>query len=92
MPQNTDMLVVHYPRGATAMVWLDPVSGEIATNHAGLQAMLRDGVRDWEGHVVHSHDGQMFLSAAYDFLFLSGYPVHWMKVVAVRGVRRTYRV
>jgi hypothetical protein len=37
------MLVVQYPRGAAAIVWLDPTTGAITTNHAGLQAMLRAG-------------------------------------------------
>jgi hypothetical protein len=86
------MLVVQYPRGAAAIVWLDPTTGAITTNHAGLQAMLRAGVRNWEGHVVHPHEGPKFLSAVYDYLFPSGYPVYWKRMGAMRGVQNTYRV
>ena len=53
----------------------DPASGSIATTHAGLQARLRRGVKDWEGQVVFPEDGRALLSALYDSLFLNGYPV-----------------
>lgn len=92
MSQNTDILVVQYPRGTTALVWSDQATGMIATSHAGLQNVLRRGVRDWEGHLVCPHDGRIFLSAVYDHFFLSGYSVHWLSVSGLMSVRKTYRV
>ena len=49
MKRETDVLVVQYPRGCTAIVWFDPVAGSITTSHAGLRATLRRGVQSWEG-------------------------------------------
>lgn len=92
MSVHADIVVVHYPRGVTALVWFDLATGAIATSHAGLQRVLRRGVRDWEGHLVCPHDGPIFLSAVHDYFFLSGYPVHWLSVSGLKGVRNTYRV
>ncbi|MCX5720409.1 MAG: hypothetical protein NT179_00045 [Nitrospirae bacterium] len=92
MKRETDVLVVQYPRGYTAIVWFDPVAGSIATSHAGLRATLRRGVRSWEGSPVSPHDGHTFLAAVYDHLFLNGYAVQWMKVTAVLAVENSYRV
>lgn len=71
------LMVVSLPRGAVAAVWIDPVTGVIASNHQGLQTLFRSGVRDFSGHVLFPSDGQQFLSALYDHLFLSGYAVRW---------------
>ena len=92
MKRETDALLVQYPRGCTAIVWLDPVAGSITTSHAGLCATLRRGVRSWEGCLILPHDGQAFLAAVYDHLFLNGYAVQWMKVKAVLEVGNSYRV
>ncbi len=92
MKRETDVLVVQYPGGCTALVWFDPVAGSITTSHAGLRATLRRGVQSWEGNPVSSHDGQAFLAAVYDQLFLNGYAVQWMKVTAVLEVENSYRV
>lgn len=92
MSRHTDILVVQYPRGATALVWADHATGVIATSHAGLQTLLRRGIRDWEGHLICSHEGRSFLSAVYDHFFLSGYSVHWLSVSGLMPVRKTYRV
>lgn len=92
MSQQTDILIVQYPRGATALVWSDHATGAVATSHPGLQNVLRRGVRNWEGHLVCPRDGQIFLSAVYDHFFLSGYPVHWLSVSALMPLRKSYRV
>ena len=92
MSEHSDMVAVHYPRGATALVWLDLVTGTIATSHAGLRDTLRKGIRNWEGHVVYPHDGPIFLSAVYDHFFLSGYPIQWLSVSGLKDVRDAYRV
>lgn len=92
MSQHIDVLVVQYPRGATAMVWCDQAIGSIVTSHAGLRDALRRGIRDWEGHLVCPHDGPIFLSAVYDHFFLNGYSVHWLKLSCPTGVQNPYRV
>lgn len=92
MKRETDVLVVQYPRGCTAIVWFDPVAGSITTSHAGLRATLRRGVRSWEGYLVLPHDGHAFLAAVYDHLFLNGYAVRWTKVTSVQEVEHRYRV
>jgi hypothetical protein len=92
MKREADVLVVQYPRGCTAIVWFDPVAGSITTSHAGLRATLRRGVQSWEGRPVSPQDGHAFLAAVYDYLFLNGYAVQWMKVTAVLEVENSYRV
>jgi hypothetical protein len=92
MSFHADILVVQYPRGVTALVWYDLATGAIATSHAGLLNVLRRGVRDWEGQLVCPHEGRIFLSAVHDHFFLSGYPVQWLSVSGLKGVRNTYRV
>jgi hypothetical protein len=92
MAKRMDIVIMQHPSGTTALVWFNPASGSIATTHAGLQARLRRGVKDWEGQVVFPEDGQVFLSAVYDHLFLNGYSVRWVKVVSLRKVRTIYRV
>ena len=92
MSEHADIVVVNYPRGVTALVWFDLATGAIATSHAGLRDTLRRGVRDWEGRLVRPRDGRVFLSAAYDHFFLSGYSVHWLSVSGLKEVRNTYRV
>ena len=92
MSEHADIVVVHYPRGATALVWFDLATGAIATSHAGLQATLRRGVRDWEGRLVCPREGQIFLSAVYDHFFLSGYSVHWLSISGLKEVQNAYRV
>jgi hypothetical protein len=92
MSEHADIVVVHYPRGVTALVWFDLATGALATSHAGLRDTLRRGVKGWEGHILHPHDGRRFLSAVYDHFFLSGYPVYWLSVSGLKEVRTTYRV
>lgn len=92
MTKRIDVLAIQYPRGATALVWLDPSTDAIATTHPGLRTTLRRGVKDWEGRLVSPDGGRVFLSALYDHLFLNGYPVRWLKVVAMRKVHNIYRV
>ena len=92
MSEHADIVVVHYPRGATALVWFDLATGAIATSHAGLRDTLRRGCRNWAGDRVYPQDGHIFLSAVYDHFFLSGYGVHWLSLSGLKDVRRTYRV
>jgi hypothetical protein len=92
MPEHADIVAVQYPRGVTALVWLDLSTGAIATTHAGLRHTLRRGLRNWAGHVVSPQDGHAFLSAVYDHCFLSGYRVHWLSVSGLNGIQYTYRV
>lgn len=92
MSEHADFVAVQYPRGATALVWFDLATGTVATSHAGLQVTLRQGVKDWAGHVVHPHEGPVFLSAVYDHFFLNRYPVHWLRVSGLKRVQNTYRV
>jgi hypothetical protein len=92
MSEHADIVAIHYPRGVTALVWLDLATGTIATSHAGLRTTLRQGVRDWNGRQVFPHDSRVFLSAVYDHFFLSGYSVHWLSVSGLQEVRNTYRI
>lgn len=72
MSEHADFVVVQYPRGAKAVVWFDLVTGEVATNHAGLREVLRRGIKGRDGRMVYAGDGARFLSAVYDHFFLSG--------------------
>lgn len=92
MSGHADVVAVQYPRGTTALVWMDLSNGEVATSHAGLQVTLRRGVKDWTGHTVLPREGRVFLSAVYDRFFLSGYPVQWLSASGLKGVQNTYRV
>jgi hypothetical protein len=92
MSGPADIVVVQYPRGATALVWVDLSTGRVMTNHAGLQVTLRQGVKNWAGQVVRPHDGALLLSAVYDHFSLGGYPVHWLGASGLKGVQNTYRV
>lgn len=92
MSGHADIVVVQLPRGASAMVWMDLATGNVATSHAGLQVTLRRGVRDWTGHLVFPQDGLIFLSAVYDHFFLSGYSVQWLRLSGLKRIQRTYRV
>lgn len=92
MPPNADTVVVQYPRGATALIWVDPTTDTIVTTHPGLRTALRRGVKDWSGRAVFPDGGRIFLSALYDHLFLNGYPVCWMNVLALRKGWNIYRV
>ncbi|BFU92700.1 MAG: hypothetical protein NTAFB01_38870 [Nitrospira sp.] len=92
VPGHADIVAVQYQSRAMALVWLDLSTGAVVTSHAGLWEMLRRGLRDWAGSVVHPRDGQAFLSAVYDHFFLSGYRVHWLRVSGLKGVQNTYRV
>lgn len=80
MSEHADVVVVQYPRGAKAVVWFDLVTGEVATNHAGLREVLRRGVKGWDGRMVYPGEGSRFLSAVYDHFFLSGYRVFWLSL------------
>jgi hypothetical protein len=92
MAKRIDIVIMQYPSGTTTLVWFDPASGSIATTHVGLRARLRRGVKDWEGQMVFPEDGRAFLPAVYDYLFLRGYSVRWVKVVSLRQVRTIYRI
>ncbi|HEX7767616.1 MAG TPA: hypothetical protein VF443_12945 [Nitrospira sp.] len=92
MSQHADIVAIHYPRGVTALVWFDLETGTISTSHAGLQAALHQGVRNWDGRLVRSDEGRVFLSAVYDHFFLSGYSVHWLSLSGLKEVGTTYRV
>lgn len=92
MSEHADIVVVNYPRGITALVWFDLATGTIATSHAGLRDVLRRGVRDWQGRLVRSGDGPAFLTAVYDYFFLSGYSVHWLSISGFQEVRTTFIV
>ncbi len=74
-----EVLIVQYPRGNTAVAWFDSGTALVSTNHAGLRATLQRGVQDWKGRLLFPSDGQAFLSALYDYLFLNGYTVRWVK-------------
>jgi hypothetical protein len=87
MSEHADIVVVHYPMGITALVWIDLATGMIATSHAGLREVLRRGIRDWEGHLVRPDDGPGFLVTVYDQFFLSGYAVHWLSAAFEKGER-----
>jgi hypothetical protein len=92
MSGQADIVVAQLPRGATAMVWIDPATRTVETNHAELQVSLHRGIKDWAGHLVLPQDGSIFLSAVYDHFFLSGYPVQWLRLSGLKKVQRTYRV
>ena len=92
MSGHADIVVVQYPRGAIALVWLDLSTGAIVTSHAGLRETLRRELRNWRGHVVIPQDGYAFLFAVYDHFFLIGYPVHWLRASGLKGIQHTYRV
>lgn len=80
MSEHADFVVVQYSMGAKAVVWLDLVTGEVATNHVGLREILRRGVKGWDGCVAFPGDGARFLSAVYDHFFLSGHQVFWLSL------------
>jgi hypothetical protein len=90
--EHADIIVVKLPRGARAMVWMDPATGKVATSHAALQRTLRRGVKDWAGRLVSLQNGFIFLSAVYDHFFLSGYPVQWLRLSGLKRLQHTYRV
>jgi hypothetical protein len=92
MAKRIDIVIVQYSSETTTLVCFDPMSRSITTTDAALRASLRRGVKDWEGRVVFPEDGLTFLSAVYDYLFLNGYSVRWVKVVSLRKVRNIYRV
>lgn len=92
MAEHADIVVVHHPKGAVALVWLDLPTGAIVTTHAGLRETLRHGVRDWSGQAVRSSDGHIFLSAVYDHFFLKGYRVHWFSASELICTQNSYRL
>lgn len=92
MVKDRNIVVVQYPRGATALVWLDPASRAVVSSHAGLSSLLHQGVRDWEGRLVFPDRGQDFLAAVYDRLFINGCAVQWVSASASVNVQRSYRV
>lgn len=92
MAEHADIVVVHHPKGAVALVWFDLSTGAIVTTHAGLRETLHRGVRDWAGRVVRTPDGHVFLSAVYDHCFLKGYRVHWFSVSGSISAQKSYRL
>lgn len=92
MVKDCNVVVVQYPRGATAHVWFDSASQAVVTSHAGLSSLLHQGVRDWGGRLVLPGSGQDFLRAVYDRLFINGCAVQWMSASATVNAQRSYRV
>lgn len=79
-----ELLVIPIPRGWTVIVQLDPISGSVKTNCAGVSAaFFQKGVQGWDGRLLFPNDGRAFLEAVHDRLFLSGYAVRWLKSAAV---------
>ena len=75
-----EFVIVQLPRGRTAVVQFNPVTGSVTTSHAGLIGTLfRKGVTDFDGYHRFPADGRKFLAAVYDHLFLRNYAVHWMR-------------
>lgn len=92
MSEHADIVAVRYPRGATALVWLDLCTGVVVTSHAGLRATLCRGVKDWAGQAVYPKEGLRFLCAVYDYYFLRGYSVQWISGSGLKDIQHTYRV
>ncbi|HJT20177.1 MAG TPA: hypothetical protein VJ746_06885 [Nitrospira sp.] len=92
MSEHVDAVAVQYPRGTTTLVWLDLVTGAVATNHSGLRETLRRGIKDWTGVVIEPDEGRLFLSAVYDHFFLNRYSVCWLSISGLKGVHNAYRV
>ena len=89
--KDIEVLIVQYPRGCAAMVWCNPVTERISTNHAGLRVMLQRGVKDWRGRLLFPRAGRAFLTAVHDYLFLNGYRVCWARVTTnARPARHCY--
>ena len=83
-----NMLVVQLPRGRTAVVRCESVTGLITTNYCGLLTTLfQEGVTDFGGGRRFPTDGLAFLSAVFDHLFLHGYSVRWMN-----SAKQSYRL
>lgn len=80
MGQSTHALVVQYPRGRGALVWLDPGTRQVSTDQAGLRLLFERGVKDWEGRLLFPRDGHTFLVAVHDHLFLNGYRTRWARI------------
>lgn len=59
---HADIVAFQHQTGAVALVWLDLSTGAVVTSHTGLRDMLRRGLQDWTGNVVHTQDGHAFLS------------------------------
>jgi hypothetical protein len=71
-------LCVPLPRGKAAMLTFNRKTRSFVTNQEGLfRAFLEKGVMDFEGHRRCQNDGDEFLAALYDWLFLHGYRVTW---------------
>ena len=82
------MHLVQLPRGRTAAVHFNPVTGCVTTSHAGLIGTLfRKGVADFEGYRRFPGDGRKFISAVYDYLFLRNYVVYWKRADIRPGSR-----
>lgn len=77
-----DVLIIQYPRGRRALVWFDPRTHRITTDHPGLPDLFEQGVKDWRGRLMFPRDGRAFLEAMHDHLFLNGYAVRWARVMA----------
>lgn len=92
MSGDADIVVVHHPKGAVALVWVDLSVGAVVTTHAGLRNTLRRGLRDWAGQIVQTRDGHIFLSAVYDHFFLKGYRVHWFSASELIRTQTFYRL
>jgi hypothetical protein len=92
MSEHADIVVVKFPIGVMALVWLDLATGAIATSNVGLRQALRGGCKDWAGNDVYPQDGGIFLSAIYDHFFLRGYGVEWLSLSGFTETGRTYRV
>jgi hypothetical protein len=71
-------LCVSLPRGKAVMLTFKRKTRSFVTNQEGLfRTFLERGVMDFEGHRRCPSDGDEFLTALYDWLFLHGYRVTW---------------
>jgi hypothetical protein len=71
-------LCVPLPRGKAVMLKFDRKTGSFVTNQDALfRTFFKRGVMDFEGHRRWPNDGDAFLTALYDWLFLHGYRVTW---------------
>jgi hypothetical protein len=71
-------LCVSLPRGKAVMLTFDRKTRSFVGNQEGLfRTFFQRGVMDFEGHRRWPSDGDEFLTALYDWLFLHGYRVTW---------------
>jgi hypothetical protein len=78
---------VPLPRGKAVMLKFDRKRGSFVSNHNSLfRTFFKGGVLDFAGHRRWPSDGDAFLTALYDWLFLHGYRVTWKWGALTGGV------